>query len=117
MPNKKMQVTEKELTNTVLDNYSALHRPIAVKEKGSKFMQGTHGIILKPQDCYMDLIGPFKDPEDFWKICDERFKDQEFMVVPHLKHIGMDGVKTDGTDEPFVWKGNYSEFITKWELD
>ena len=83
-----MQVTEKELTDAVLDNYSALHRPIAVKEKGSKFMQGTHGIILKPQDCYMDLIGPFKDPEDFWKICDERFKDQEFMVVPHLKHIG-----------------------------
>jgi len=108
--------TNQELTDAVLDNYSALHKPIAVKEKG-KFMKGAHGIILKPQDCYMDLIGPFKEVEDFWSICDERFKDNQFMVVPHLAHIGIDGVKASVTEEPFVWEGDYNSFIESWELD
>jgi len=110
-----MKVTNQQLTDAVLDNYSALHKPIAVKEKGSGFMQGTHGIILKPQDCYMDLIGPFKDSDDFWKACDDRFSDDNFMVVPHLTHISMSEVKTN--DDPFVWTGNYEEFKEAWELD
>jgi|8_EtaG_2_1085327.scaffolds.fasta_scaffold20897_3 hypothetical protein len=108
-------VTSQEFTDIVLDNYAALHRPISVQEKGSAFMGGIHGIILRPHECYMDLIGPFNDVDDFWKICEERFKEEEFLVVPHLKDISPIKVTTD--DEPFVWKGNYESFKDSWQLD
>jgi len=109
------ECSKQALTDAVLDNYAALHRPISVKENGTKFMEGVHGIILRPHDCYMDLIGPFKEPEDFWKICDERFTKDNFMVVPHLTDINPTEVKCN--DKPFVWQGNYEEFKSTWQLD
>jgi len=107
--------SKKALTDAVLDNYAALHRPVSVKEKGSKFMQGVHGIILRPHECYMDLIGPFKEPEDFWDICNDKFSGDTFMVVPHLS--GINPTEVTCKDEQFVWQGNYEEFKSTWELD
>ena len=102
------ECTREEHTEAVMDNYSALHKPICVKERGESFMEGEHGFILKPQDCYMDIIGPFKEIDDFWKRCDEEFADDEFMVVSHLR---------DSVGKTFVWTGDYNSFQKTWELD
>ena len=55
----------------------------------------------------MDVIGPFTEIEDFWDKCDEKFQDDEFMVVSHPRQLG----------KVFVWTGNYHDFTQTWELD
>ena len=90
-----------------VDDKLVLHKPICVKERGKSFTEGEHGLILKPDDCYMDVIGPFTEIEDFWDKCDEKFQDDEFMVVSHPRQLG----------KIFVWTGNYHDFTQTWELD
>ena len=108
------ECTREEHTEALMDNYSVLHKPICVKELGESFMEGEHGFILQPQDCYMDIIGPFKEIEDFWKKCDERFAGEEFMVASHFRD---NQVSIYSVGKTFVWTGDYNSFKKTWELD
>lgn len=106
------ECTREEYRAALEDNYAVFHKPVCVKERGKSFTEGEHGIILKPDDCYMDVIGPFTEIEDFWDKCDDKFKDDEFMVVSHPGDVT--GPQLGKT---FAWTGNYHDFTQTWELD
>ena len=113
----RKSATMEELAEVVADNYCVFHRPVCVKKNGTHVFSDdlVTGIVIQPDDAYMDLIGPFTEPSEFWHICQRKFSDKEFMVIPHL--VSFLPMKISPCSKPFVWRGSFSEFGAAWEID
>lgn len=112
----RKSATMEELAEAVEDNYCVFQRPVCVKKNGTHVGRDlVTGILIQPDEAYMDLIGPFTYENEFWHICEKKFSDKEFMVIPHLESIMP--AKISPCSKPFVWRGSFSEFGAAWEID